>query len=344
MKLFSLLLVLSSIHGMGQTTYKNIVRQTQQGTGVVWDMQSVAVKGTASSVLALESAGSLFQLWTINQTTVKDYLLDQKLVGAYLPKADIKITTPDSFQGIPWTRIDKPFSVEITVSDLRSGIGLPEAATKVLQERHIQTYPAGTPSLSPTAVTSTTPVSAGYITVNGKTTFTNLYSQLKPNAPGDATTASGEEHFVVHALPDGSITQTQIASAYLKVWPIASGKISGIKTGDVIRTSAPEVELILTDLYPRSDTYFVLYQGSGINAATGTVVKSYPMTALNAQSHTLKVTELNSSIKADGPHTLALMSDTVYGRELLCDPIYFNVDRSLEVNAMQVNFSGDAQN
>jgi hypothetical protein len=120
MKLLGILLVLSSVNSFAQTTtYKNIVRQTQQGTGVVWDMQDVATNGSAPSALLLENGGSLFQLWCINQTAVKDHLLDQKLVGAYLPKADVKITTRDPHAAVARTRIDQPFTVEIQVSDLQ---------------------------------------------------------------------------------------------------------------------------------------------------------------------------------------------------------------------------------
>ena len=237
MKFLTLLLALSSVNSFAQTaTYKNIVRQTQQDTGVVWDMQDVSANGSASSALLLEKGGSLFQLWTINQTAVKDYLLDQKLVGAYLPKADVKITTRDPYTPVTRTRIDQPFTVEIQVSDLLTGSGIPDAASKVLLEQHIQTYAAGQTSLDPTVVAANTPLASAYITQNGKTTLKFTASSL--TAP-DPTKASGEEHFIVHALADGTITQTQIASAKVQVWPLASGSITGISRGGEYRYKIP---------------------------------------------------------------------------------------------------------
>ena len=340
MKLLSLLLALSAVNAHAQTAvYKNIVRQTQQKTGVVWDMQNVTAEGTASSALLLEDGGSLFQLWTINQTTVKDHLLDQKLVGAYLPKADVKIITRDPYTPVARTRIDQPFTVEIEVSDLLTGTGVPAAASKVLLEQHIQTYAAGQTSLDPAVVAANTPLSTAYITENGTTTLKFAASSL--TAP-DSTKASGEEHFVVHALADGTVTQSQIASAKVQVWPLASGAISGIAPGGEYRYQIPTIHLALTDLYPRSDTYFVLYEGTQVNGAPGTLIKSYPWDSNTSRSTLLTSDELTNLITKDGTYTVALMSTTVFDTRLLCDPISFKVKRTMTVNAMQVNFADDS--
>ena len=108
-------------------TYVNFIRQQQQRTNVVWDMP-VAPQGTGPAALLAEEGGALFQLWTIAQQTSKDFLLDQKLVGAYLPKADVKITTRDTYAPVTRTRIDQPFTVEIQVSDLLTGTGITAVA------------------------------------------------------------------------------------------------------------------------------------------------------------------------------------------------------------------------
>ena len=340
MKFLGLLLAISSVNSFAQTTtYKNIVRQTQQDTGVVWDMQSVPASGSASSALLLGNGGSLFQLWTINQTTVKDHLLDQKLVGAYLPKADVRITTRDPYTAVTRTRIDQPFTVEIEVSNLLTGTGIPIAASKVLLEQHIQKYAAAQTSLDPTVVAASTPLSSAYITENGKTTLKFAASSL--TAP-DPTKASGEEHFIVHALADGTITQTQIASAKVQVWPLASGSITGIARGGEYRHQIPTIQLDLIDLYPRSDTYFVLYEGSQVNGSPGTLVKSYPWDSTTSRTTLLTSDELNTLVTKDGTYTVALMSTTVFDTRLLCDPVTFTIKRTMTVNAMQVNFSDDS--
>jgi len=336
MKLASLLLALTTASAFSQSSnFVNFIRQTQQGTGVVWDMP-VAATGTAASALTLEANGSLFQLWTIQQSPAKDYLLDQKLVGAYLPTADIKIVTLDPNGTIPRTRVDQPFSVEISIDGLLGGSGLPIASTQVLLEQHIASYQTGQTSLDATTVLSNTPLYTGYIAANGKTVLKFPASSLKATDP---TKAAGEEHFVVHALSDGSISQTQIATGKLQVWPVASGQIKGIANGDLIRFQSPQIELIVTDLYPRSDASFMLYEGSSINGVTGTLLKAYPNTSDVPNSNVIPTNELDSKLTKDGTYTVALISTSVYGPELLCPPVTFQVKRTLQVNAMQVNFS-----
>ena len=336
MKLPAFLLALASASAFGQaTSYVNFVRQNQQGTGVVWDMPVAAV-GAAPSALVLGSGGALFQLWTINQTSAQDFLLDQKLVGAYLPVADIKITTLDPYTAYPRTRVDQPFSVQIQVSGLLSGVGLPDAATKVLLNQHIQNYASGQSMLSQASVAANPPLSSGYISSNGSTVLKFQASSLKASDP---TKATGEEHFIVHALSDGTITQSQIASAFVQVLPIASGSITGIVSGQRIRFESPTIQLNLTDLYPRSDTYFMLYEGTSVNGVTGTIVTAYPMDRDTTLSTVLTVNNLDTKITKSGTYTVALMSQTVYGLELLAPPITFSIDRTMNVNAMQVNFS-----
>lgn len=339
MKRLSLLLALTASSTSAQSTYLNFIRQSQQGTGIVWDMP-VAPVGTGPSALALESQGALFQLWTIEQTKAIDHLLDQKLVGAYLPIADIKVITLDPDGKVPRTRVDQPFTVEIDIQGLLPGADLPQAASQVLLGQHIASYAPGSTTLDPIQVLGQTPLSTGYISHNGKTKLKFPASSLKATDP---TKALGEEHFVVHALSDGSISQTQIASAHVQVWPVASGEIKGITHGDLLRFQTPQIELILNDLYPRSDTYFMLYKGTTVNGGTGSLVKSYPMDRDAVESTVIRVDELDSQLTEDGTYTLALMSETVYGTEFLCPPVTFHVKRTLHVNAMQVSFSDGNQ-
>jgi hypothetical protein len=338
MKLLGLLLAALSTHASAATgPYVNFIRQTQQGTGVVWDMP-VARSGMGPSAMTLETNGSLFQLWTIEQNQAKDYLLDQKLVSAYLPKADIKITTLDPYTLVTRTRVDQPFSVEIEVADLLTGIGLPDAATKVLLEHHVQSYAEGQISLDRTAVAATTPHYSAYISENGKTVLKFAASSLKA---ADPTKASGEEHFIIHALSDGTITQTQIASTHVQVWPVASGEILGITEGQELRFDIPKIQLNLNDLYPRSDTYLMLYEGTAVNGAQGVIAKAFPVDRDQTVSKILEVTDLGTKFTKNGTYTVALMSETVFGTELLCPPITFSVDRTITINAMQTNFTDD---
>lgn len=340
MKSISLLFAISALSASAQTAgYVSFIRQTSQESGIAWDMP-VADTGTASSVQPLEGVGSLFQLWTIEQTTGKDYLLDQKLVGTYLPKADIKITTLDPYPLATRTRVDQPFSVEIRVADLLTGTGLPDASTKVLLEQHAQAYVNGQVSLEPAVVVANPPLYSAYISQNGPTVMKFATSSL--TAP-DPTKSLGEEHFVVHALADGKLTQTQIASAHVQVWPVASGTILGVSQNEKFHYQIPTLQLNLYDLYPRSDTYLTVYEGTSINGVEGKLVKAFPVDRDRSVSTILEVTELSAAIGADGPYTIALTSETVYGTELLCDPITFTIKRTIAVNAMQVNFTDDSE-
>ena len=340
------LLLLTALGASAEKASQNshFIRQYQQTSSVIWDMP-VSLTGQSPSALPMESGGALFQLWAVTSGPPGDFLLDQKLVGAYLPKAEIKVVTLDPEGKMPRTRVDQPFQVEIQVSDLLTGMDMPLAASSVLLEKHVANFPTNpvtgetTQSLDAVEVISGTPASSAYLTANGQHVLSYQASSL---SAADPTKASGEEHFVVHALPDEDVPQTQIASAMVQVWPVASGEIKGIANGDQLRFQPPQVELLLHDLYPRSDTYLLLFQGTSYQGMDGQIVKAFPLDRDTSESHVLRVTELEAKLKDDGDYTLVLMSETVYGREMLCAPVTFSIRRTLQVNAMQVGFSDGA--
>jgi hypothetical protein len=262
----------------------NFIRQHQQESKIVWDMPVPEV-GQGPSALTLESGGALFQLWSIASSPPRDYLLDQKLVGAYLPKAEMRIVTLDPDGLVPRTRVDQPFRVEIHLSDLLTGMDLPQAASSVLLERHLAHYSREQTVVDPVLAISSTPQSSGFLTANGQHVLAFPVSGL--SAP-DPTKAAGEEHFVIHALADENMPQTQITSAMVQVWPVASGEIKGITHGDRYRFQLPQVELLLHDLYPRSDTYLLLFEGTQISGTNGKIIKAFPMDRESSQSHVLR--------------------------------------------------------
>lgn len=336
-RLLPLILIAAAHAGTQPANYVNFIRQHQQTSGVVWDMPVVPT-GEAPSALMIENSGSLLQLWTVRQEGAKEYLLDQKLVGSYLPAAEIKVTTLDPYKPVPRTRVDQPFTVVIRLAGLLTGTGLPKAVTSVVLERHIASFAPGKTALDPAAVLSGVPLSSAYISANGTTVLKFPASSL--TAP-DPTTASGEEHFVIHALSDGSLSQTQLASGFVQVWPIASGAIKGISNGASFVSSIPDLRLHLNDLYPRSDTHLMLFEGTQFNGVEGTIVKAFPMDRETCESHVFEVSEFDSMLPEDGTYTLALISETIYGHELLCDPVTFSVNRSPRDNAMQANLNSE---
>ena len=292
----------------------DILRQNLQGSGVVWDMP-------AASAESLGRSAALIELWSIDATRAADRLVDQKLVSPYLPKANLKIKTLDPHGKVPRTRVDQPFTVDIEVSDLLTGADFPLSASTVLLERQL-----GSRQEKQACATSI----RGYLTDNGKTVLRFPTSAL---TAADPTKATGVEHFSIHAISDGSLTHTQLASGSVQVWPVASGAIRGISNGDNLEEKTPRIELQLHDLYPRSNTYLLLYEGTQINGNQGLSVKAFPLDSETSESHALRVNSLESKIQKDGTYTLALVSDTVFGRELLCDPITFSFHRTVKVAA-----------
>ncbi len=314
--------------------YTNLIRQEQQGGAVVWQMP-VAPIGAAPAALLVPEGGSLFQLWTLNHTTNKDYLLDQKLVGAYLPKGGVSIRAEDSYKGIPRTRVDRPFSVDFDVSNLLTGANLPLAASRVLAEHHLSPNLNGTAVITAAQAISGTPTSSGYITKNGITTMDFAASSI--TAP-DPRKARGEEHFVLHALGDGTHSQTQLATAFIQVWPLADGSISGITPNAVIRGVPPTLTVRLNDLYPRSDTYLLIHSTGAELGAGGKIIPGSAV-ILDQElpaTRVLTVSDYGQLFDSDGQYRIELLTKTPFGTERLSQ-VNFTVNRTLRINAMQVD-------
>ena len=333
--LVATLCLLSPLALASSEDYTNLLRQIQQGeTNVSWDMP-VSPNGTRPAALLTEEDGSLFQLWTISRKTAEEYLLDQKLVGAYLPKGVVTIHTLDSYNGIPRIRVDQPFSVDFTVSKLLGGPNFPIAATKVLAQHHLAPNLDGTSVITPARAISGAPFSSGFITRNGITTVEYAASAI--TAP-DLRKGRGEEHFVLHALSDGTHTQTQIATAGLQVWPVATGTISGISENELLRGTPPALTVAVRDLYPSSSTQVRIYSKGPDIGEEGKALPGSELILDQAlpENRILIVEEYGELFDSDGPYRVDLLTTTPFGTERL-DSVNFQVNRSLRVNAMQVD-------
>jgi hypothetical protein len=318
----------ASAQGTGEVTF---IRQHQPGTGIVWDMPAAA-SHSLTTPPALKKGSALFQLWSVKRNAAKDSLRDQKLVGAYLPAAELKITTLDPCTKVARTRVDQPFTVEINLAGLLPANDFPRTASSVVLERHLASYPAGQATLDRSKILSGIPSDSAYLSENGKTSLRFPASRLTAEDP---TKACGEEHFVIHAVSDGSLPQTQIAAGFVQVWPVASGEIKGIANGSTLDFEVPKIELVLNDLYPRSDTYLMLFEGTQVAGNEGMIVKSHPLDSDTSESTVIRVPYLDSRITRAGTYTLALVSDTVFGRELLCDPVTFEIKRNMQASTAQ---------
>ena len=297
------------------------LRQLQRETGIVWDRPL-----TPGIPLELDRdpLGSLYQLWSIESSGARSHLLDQRMIGAYLPGAEIRVITLDTDSPFPRSRVDQPFTLEIKLTGLLDGFGLPDPFTRVLLEHHVSSANGVKPLPTAEEIRANTPLEGGLITSNGSTFLKFPASFLKADDP---TTARGEEHFVIRTLPDSSLDSVPLASAFVRICPVASGSIQGISQNQKINGNFPTLQLTLTDLYPRSDTRLMLFAGSSATDAEGSVITAFPMNREQIESVNLEVSDLGDRISTNGTYTLALASETVFGNELLCDPVTFSVNR-----------------
>jgi len=325
-------------------SYTTFIRQTQQSTGVVWDQPFTTLTGSSTAQLAMETNGALFQLYAVKTSGAVSYLLDQKLVGAYLPTATVKTVTEDPYTKVTRTRADRPFSVQINVAGLVSGTTtsggtvITDGAKKVLVQRYATNYPASGVLTLATATAGSTK-QTWYQTTNGTATTTYTGTGLTPTSGQLATKVTGEEWFLVQALADSTIAQTQIASGYVQIHPVPSGSISGIVNGDIIRLKAPTITLPLKDMYPRSDTWLQVYQGNPVLGTVGTTVPG-SMLVLDQEkpdTRTLTISDWDSVFTTDGAYTIELLTKSFVGTERLAY-VTVTVKRTLSIQATVVDY------
>lgn len=288
-----------------------ILRRTEAKTGVVWDMPTTP-QAAGFLANASKQRTALYEQWLIGGNP-SETLIDQRIAGANLPSVRLNIRTLDPDGKTPRTRVDQGFYVDIEISGLLSGLDLPPSMSRLLLERRL-TADANSSSANPLQA-------RGFLTDNGKTSLPFPASAL---TAADPTKAQGEEVFTVHTLTGTGKLPTQLATARVQVLPVASGSIQGIQPGATLDPSAGvDLTISLNDSYPTSETRLLLFKGRQFNGTEPTVLASCPLQSEHCENRSLTVTDLASRITSEGYHTLALVSDTIYGRELLCDPITF---------------------
>lgn len=298
-----------------------ILRRTEAKTGVIWDMPPTP-HGEKFLAEAAAHRTALYEQWLVGGNPWET-LVDQRLAGAGLPSVSLTIRTLDPDGKTPRTRVDQGFNLDIGISGLLSGLDLPPSMSRLLLERHLATA-AENPFANP-------PHSRGFLCDNGKTSLSFPASAI---TAADPTKAAGEEIFMVHSLAGNGRLPTQLATARVQVLPVASGAIHGIRHGATLDPSSPpDLTLSLHDLYPNSETHLLLFKGRQFNGTEPTVIRTCPIRSEQCENRSLTVTDLASNLHGEGFHTLALVSDTIYGRELLCDPITFELRPTLPTEA-----------
>lgn len=331
-----LLLVLagSSACTLGQTTitYTNFIRQIQQPSGVTYDMSvaSVSPTGGTLSALGIDTGGASFQLWTVaNTSPVTNYLLNSTFVSTYIPGATVGIVTGDPYATIPRTRCDQPFKVNVTISGLLTGSTNPAASESVNLLHYVQSYGAGGTGVGIDR-TQATLLTTAAITTNGLQTLSYTLTAV-PGTP--LTKIRGEERFSVFSLADYQAPSTQLASLFLQIWPVTDGSITGITSGQTIRTAMPQLTLTLNDLYPSSTSYAQAYLGNPVLGTKGTVLPGSNLVISDTipSSRVLLVNNYDSIFNADGVWTIELLTVTPFGTDRLAY-VTFTLNRIIEAN------------
>lgn len=297
-----------SVHAEGEA---RLVRHIKESSGVVWDMPVAAAQQALPQSSEIPDAARL-QLWSLKNDAA--VMLDGRISGPFLPKASVRISTLDPDSTAPRTRVDQPFIVDVSVSGLLTEGDFPKESSTVLLERRLS---------SPNGITQEKPDRAS-ISTNGATVLRFPASSI---TAADPTQARGEEEFVIHALNTGDLPQSRIASAQVQVLPVASGEIRGIAQDSLHNRVAPKVEIALKDLYPKSQTHLLLYQGTQIHGNPSITIHSILLDQKDPLSTTIRIPDFSAHMRTNGTYTLALVSETVYGRELLCDPVRFRIQR-----------------
>ncbi len=309
-------------------TYTNFIRQVQFPSGVQWDA-SVAAAGQQLSSMAIDPGGARFELWTVASTGPKSYLLESCYVGTYIPVATVVMRSEDGSSSIPRTRADRPFYVDISVNGLLAGATDPEPSKSVKFLRHVQSYGVGGTGVGIDRSQATLLTQSSIVT-NGTQNLTFVLNSV-PGA--DRSKVRGEERFSLFSLADYQAPESQLASQFIQIWPVADGAIAGIAEGQLIRYTLPQVTLTINDLYPNSTTYAQVYKGNPQLGTTGTIVPGSALVINDSipQSRVLIVDNYESVFDTDGRWTMELLTVTPFGIDRLAY-VSFNLDRTIEVN------------
>lgn len=321
---------MGSAFGQAGAVYSNFVRQVQLPSGVLWDA-SVTPSGEQLSPLAINPGGARFELWTIKSDPLTVFLLDTRYVGTYVPMADVNILTEDpyTYTGIPRTRADRPFIVDVTTSGLLSGDDVPESSKSAKLLRHVQSYGIGGNGEGINRDQATL-IHQVYLVNNA----VHRLSYAVNSIPGaDRSKVRGEERFSVFSLQDYQAPESQLASKFVQIWPVADGSIAGLAQDQLVKFKLPNLTVTLNDLYPDSRTYLQVYKGNPALGTAGVVVPGSGLVVFESvpQNRVLDVRDWDGVISSDGRWTIELLTATPFGIDRLAY-LSFDVDRTIEMN------------
>lgn len=273
-------------------------------TGTMLSALPVPIGGSEFTVWAMEDRGSEAPVW---------HKIAEETVAAYLPTATLSIQTSDPFAGgIPRTRVDQPFTLNLEVEGLLGDLpDAPEAAMRVLLDHRVASIVLEDGPIGPQLEGAESQLFAqGFIEMNGAEARSYL-----GNLPGDDPfEEAGLETFTILALPDGIIASQELASAKVQIWPLASAEITGVESGVVYR-SIPEVEVDLENIYPDSETYVQIYLGAAELNTEGEKILDSVLIVNDDKPRdgTLQIPDLSRYIDDSGTWTIEIITETPFG-------------------------------
>jgi hypothetical protein len=282
---------------------------------------------------------------------IKEHYVNETKVGEYTPEATVSIEAIDSVGGVARTRLDHPFSVSVTTSNLKTDRDDLQQATKEVHFYHAKVeYGPDSLSLDETSIVDSPENPSAVYTENATFSYlSDIYSQIDPGN----TELIGEEIFTIVALPDfGFPDTTVIDQKKVLICPITTGQIFGIDP--ISYQKIPTVSYAINNLYPGNGTaaesagieskYGLLcYAGakkgsisqdfleSNLVTSVPTTGESYPK---DVSEKTANMTNIKNTVEdiGGGDITIELVQLTGIGIDRL-DSVTFEYNPNVRINA-----------
>eukprot|EP00903_Cladosiphon_okamuranus_P004064 g4062.t1 len=269
-------------------------------------------------------------------------LLDEQVVGTYIPGATITLNSGDPYRPVR-TRADQPYSMSVSIDrlplpdqDIPAGV-----PTSVVLEKSYKIY-------HPTLHVPTQDGSGqgSYsdgleFDLNGTYTLPEIYQHLPGVSP---IRVIGEETFTASVRIGDPGAKATIGSATIQIWPVGTAEIQGIAPDEVYRGVPTGIQVVLTDLYPDSVTYAQIYKGSQALGRTGYVIPSsvFSINTFAPQNTTVPLLDLENAIDGDGTYTIEVLTITPFNNRQPERVAYttFDVKRTIRVNGMVSTMDG----
>ncbi|WP_234041950.1 hypothetical protein [Persicirhabdus sediminis] len=308
------------------------------GTGP-WETlhDGIGVNGTDVSQYNIYGQGSYFELWCDDTEFSVPHLLDTKLVGPAVPKADIAITTVDPYVGdFRRTREDKGFSYQVTMSGM-----VVDGSSE--EGNHIR------PDVVHLIHDFIDWGNSHTVDTNHKTRELKGNGSTATYNEGQLISSGyGEEKVYVRAVlddGDGEYSNPWIGEEFpeflvykretVRVFPYPYVAFIGITNGETFTYDIPQCQVTVRNAYPDSRVLMKAYMPSQQSTTEKILDQRTNGNYGSTINYTLfSPTEMNKAIDRNGTWTIEVIDYSPISPEgELRSKVTFNVDRRISVNA-----------